>query len=74
MLSQGQGYLFHRNCAARVFMKLICHSTKWKLDPFFSCIGLLAGISTTLAGRADITSILTTFVGTEQPTKFVGTE
>jgi len=42
-----QGLLFHGNSAPKVFMKLICHSTKWMSDPFYSCICLLACIPTT---------------------------
>ena len=56
--------LVHGNSAAKVFMKLISHSTKWISDIFYSCICLLACISTTFVGRSDTTSIPTTFVGT----------
>ena len=69
----GQGFLIHGNSVARVFMKCIWQSTKWKLDHFDSCIWLLACIPTTFVGRANTTSIPTTFVGTAIPTKLVGT-
>ena len=54
-------------------MKLICQSRKWNLDPFDSCMCLLACIPITFVGRADTTSIPKTFVGTAIPTKLVGT-
>ena len=62
-----QGPLFHGIPVAKVFMKLICHSTKWMLDPFYSCIWLLTCFPTTFVGRANTTSFPTTFVGTEFP-------
>ena len=68
-----QGLLFLWNPSAKVFLELICQYTKWMSDPFYSCICLLVCIPTTFAGRADTTSIPTTFVGTAIPTKLVGT-
>ena len=67
-----QGPLFHGIPVAKVLMKLICHSTKWMLDPFYSCIWLLTYFPTTFVGRANTTSFPTTFVGTAIPTKLVG--
>ena len=68
-----QTLLFHRNSVARVFMKFIWQSTKWRSDPFDSFIWQPACIPTTFVGRADSPSISTTFVGTAIPTKLVGT-